>query len=162
MKREVSVSYLRLADFLSQRGDFPEALKNYYGSLFVFEELAKEDPANAEWQRELAVGHVKVGDARIAQKDFAGALKSYRDALAVAEALAKQDPANANQELISFSLGRVAQALLAMPQPDRAEAQRLIDRGLAILAELEKKTPLSPSQTETRGWLEGLRKRAKG
>ena len=162
VQREVSVSYLRLADFLSEQGDLPEALKNYYGSLGVFEELAKEDPANAEWQRELAVGHVKVGDARIAQKDFAGALKSYRDALAVAEALAKQDPANADQELISLSLGRVAQASLAMPQPDRPEAQRLIDRGLAILVDLEKKNPLSPSQKENRTWLQGLRKKAKG
>jgi tetratricopeptide (TPR) repeat protein len=155
--------YASLGDALMVQRDFRGALQNYRDGVAIAQKLAKQDPFNADWQRDLSASYLRVGDALSAQGDLSGALQSYRDALAINEKLTKQEPSNAGWQLETCALlGRVAQTILAMPKPDRAEAQRLIDQGLAIMAALDKKHPLSSSQKETRTWLEDMRKKAKG
>ena len=43
------------------RGNLPEALKSFQGSLDIADRLAKLDPHNAGWQHSLSVSHEKVG-----------------------------------------------------------------------------------------------------
>ena len=159
----LATTYACIGDVLDAQGDHAGALQNYRAALAINQKLAKQDLSNTAWQREVALGHLRVGDLLTGQGDVPGALRTYRESLAISERLARQDPSNADWQLETCALlGRVAQTILAMPKPDRAEAQRLIDEGLAIIAALEKKNPLSPAQKEYRTWLEDMRKKAKG
>jgi hypothetical protein len=95
------------------------------------------------------------------QGDLAGALAEYRASLTITERLAAQDSANAQwQTDLARSCDRVAEALLALPEGDRAEARRLVARGLERMEALAQAHPPTPYEQQMRARLEALREQA--
>jgi eukaryotic-like serine/threonine-protein kinase len=121
---------------------------------------AQGDPAQlglASVERNISVSHIKIGDVLCNQGDLAGALAEYRAGLAIAERLATQDPANAQwQTDLAEACEDVAGVLLALPEGDRAEARRLVARGLERMEALAQVYPLTPYEQQVRAWLEAL------
>ena len=160
-QRNVSVSHEKVGEVLYAQGDLAGALAEYRASLAIRERLTAQDPANAGWQRDLSVSHEKIGDVLRDQSDLAGALAEYRASLTIRERLTAQDPANAQwQTDLARSCGTVAEALLALPEGDRAEARRLVARGLERMESLAQAYPPTPYQQQVRAWLEALREQA--
>ncbi len=54
-QRDLSVSFEKIGDVQSAKGDLDGALKAYQDSLAIAEKLAAQDPGNAGWQRDLSV-----------------------------------------------------------------------------------------------------------
>ena len=95
------------------------------------------------------------------QGDLTAALAEYRASLAIAEHLAAQDPANAQwQTDLAEACEDVAGVLLALPEEDRAEARRLVARGLERMETLAEAHPPTPYEQRVRAGLEALRKQA--
>lgn len=104
------------------------------------------------------MSHEQIGDALLAQGDVPAALATLRAGLAVRESLAHQYPTNAGWQLdLAWSCGSVANALLRLPDDDRAEEARgLIARGRATIEALARAHPLTPHEKEACDWLERL------
>jgi tetratricopeptide (TPR) repeat protein len=106
----------------------------------VAERLARQDPANADWQRDLSISHERIGAIRQAQGDMAGARESYEAYQAMAERLARQDPTNADwQRNLSIShekIGDIRQA-----QGDLAGALESYEADMAIAERLARQDP---------------------
>ena len=85
-ERDLSVSYIKIADVLVEQGKLPEALANYNASLVIAERLAKADTSNAGLQRDLALSHGRVAIVQAQQaggeKDALGAFKKGREIIA--------------------------------------------------------------------------------
>jgi tetratricopeptide (TPR) repeat protein len=146
---------------LLAQGDLPRALDASWASLDIRKRLAQADPSNTTAQHNVSVSHERVGDVLHNQGDLAGALAEYRASLTIAERLAAQDLANAQwQTDLARSCGRVAEALLALPEGDRAEARRLVARGLERMEALAQAHPPTPYEQQVRAWLEVLREQA--
>jgi predicted negative regulator of RcsB-dependent stress response len=160
-QRNVSVFHNKIGDVLLAQGDLAGALAEFRDSLAIAERLTAQDPANAGWQRDLSVAHIKIGDVLRDQGDLTGALTEYRDSLAIRERLARQDPANAQwQTDLAEACEDVASVLLALPEGDRAEARRLVARGLERMEALAQAHPPTPYQQQVRASLEALREQA--
>jgi len=125
-------------DVLRAQGDHDGALKSYRESLAIFAKMAKQDPANTDWQHYLAGSYNKVGDAlRARWSGLPAALQSYRDALTISEKLAKQNPANADwQRELSLCYLRIGD--VTSLQGDLKEAVSNYGDGLAILTKLPR------------------------
>ncbi len=61
-QRDLAISYNKLGDLSSTRGDLGEAERLMGESLKIFERLAKTDPTNSQWQRDLAISYNKLRD----------------------------------------------------------------------------------------------------
>ena len=93
-QRDLSVSFNKIGDVQSARGNLDAALRAYQDSLAIPEKLAAQDPGNTEWQRDLSVSFERIGDVQRARGNLDAALKAYQDSLAIREKLAAQDPSN--------------------------------------------------------------------
>ncbi len=60
-QRDLCVSYSKLGNLSSARGNLEEAARLYGESLKVADRLAQADPSNSEWQRDLSVSYSKLG-----------------------------------------------------------------------------------------------------
>ena len=108
------------------RGDAKSAwLAAYQRALEFDEQLAGDDPHNAQAQRDLSVALLKVGDAHYRAGVFVSALAAYKRAHDICEKLAKDDPWNAQaQSDLAFACDSIADAHL-----------RLGDNKLALAAQ---------------------------
>jgi tetratricopeptide (TPR) repeat protein len=159
--RHIAMSQDLLGNVLSDQGDLPRALDAYRAGLDIQKRLAQADPSNTTVQRNVSVFHSKVGDVLRDQGDLAGALAEYRASLAIRERLARQNPANAQwQTDLAEACEDVAGVLLALPEGDRAEARRLVARGLERMEALAQAHPPTPYEQQVRARLEALREQA--
>jgi len=124
----------------SDKGDLAGAQASFRHALAIAEELARQDPSDANWRRDLIVSCFRLGEVQSAQGDLAGALASFRQALAIAEALARQDPGIAqwHRDLgdCYAGLGEVQRV-----QGDLAGALASFRQALAIAEELARQDP---------------------
>ncbi|MGH8573557.1 MAG: hypothetical protein ACREX8_13435 [Gammaproteobacteria bacterium] len=120
--RFIAMSQELLGGVVLAQGDFPHANRQAPGRV---------QPGQCRLAARPLRSHNKVGEVLYAQGDPAGALAEYRAGLAIRERLAAQGLANAQwQTDLAISCGRIAEALLALPEGDRTEARRLLARGL--------------------------------
>jgi serine/threonine protein kinase len=162
VRRDLSVSYMKLGDMALQAGDAAAALASYRKVLGASETLSKADPTNFEARRALALAHHKVGNGLSATGDVTGSLEHHRSALTLREAVLKERPADvrAGRE-VSISYGRISRLLrdrgdltgaletahqgmtlseqLAAAQPDNAEARRDVGIGYQDLGLIQIK-----------------------
>jgi tetratricopeptide (TPR) repeat protein len=89
------VSWDRIGDLRLRLGDGDGARQAFEASLAIRQDLARRDPANAEWQRDLSVSWDRIGDLRLGLGDGDGARQAFEASLAIAQDLARRDPANA-------------------------------------------------------------------
>ena len=66
-QRDLSVSFNKIGEVQSAKGDLDGALKAYQEDLAIAQKLAAQDPGNAGWQRDLIVSNVKLGEIAEAQ-----------------------------------------------------------------------------------------------
>jgi tetratricopeptide (TPR) repeat protein/MinD-like ATPase involved in chromosome partitioning or flagellar assembly len=119
------------------RGDLTAALQSYQDGLAIANQLAKSDPANAEWQRDLSVAYEKIGDAQVARGDLQAALKSYQENLELVDKLKRSGPSNAVwQRDLAIALNKVGD--VQWVQGDLAAALKSYSDGLAIADRLAK------------------------
>jgi len=142
--RDVSVSLIKVGDFLSRRGqagDGEKALENYQRGLEVCERLLKQNPQSAEAARDVSVSLNKVGDflsLRGQAGDGEKALENYQRSLEVCERLLEQNPQSAEAARdVSVSLERVGDSLLRRCQAGDGEKalelqQRAVEIGMAL------------------------------
>ncbi len=91
-QRDLCVSYSKLGDLSSARGNLDEAARLYGESLKVADRLAQADPSNSEWQRDLSVSYSKLGDLSRARGNLEEAARLYSESLKVRDRLAHADP----------------------------------------------------------------------
>jgi tetratricopeptide (TPR) repeat protein len=84
-----------VGDVLQAQGQLAAAQAAYAEYVAISQQLAEQDPGNADWQRDLAVAHSRVGDVLQAQGQLAAAQAAYAEDLAISRRLAEQDPGNA-------------------------------------------------------------------
>ncbi len=147
--RDVSVSLIKLGDFLAQRGqpgDTQQALRDYTRALELDETLQKQNPDSAQAARDVSVSLGRLGKflaERGQPGDAAQALRHFTRNLELAEALQKQNPDSAQAARdVSVSLGRLGDFLAKRGQPGDAEqALRHYTRSLEICEALQKQNP---------------------
>jgi tetratricopeptide (TPR) repeat protein len=124
-------------DPLNRDNDF--ALRFYHRKRESLLELAKVDPANADFQRELSASHRSIGDVLRDQGKLPEALESYRTALAITGPLAKTEPNNLDRQHDLWALYNKLGTLLILSHS--AEAVQCLRDGLAIAEGLAEKDP---------------------
>jgi len=93
-RREAAVDNRSLALVLIRNGNLKEAQKRGDRSAQLFEQLAKEDPANMEAQDALADSYYSQGYLLAKANDQVNALKYYRLAIAVYSSAMAKNPGN--------------------------------------------------------------------
>ena len=61
-KRDLAISYYKVADVLAALDNTNESLENSIKALAAFESFAAADPTNAKARRELSVSYNRTGD----------------------------------------------------------------------------------------------------
>ncbi len=129
-----------MANCFISLGDLKAAAKSCNEAVEACEKLARQDPANAEWQRDLSVSYNKLGDVQRDQGDLDGALASYRQSLTIFEKLARQDPGNAQwQRDLSVSYNKLGDV-----QRDQGDLDGALDayrQSLTIREKLARQDP---------------------
>jgi hypothetical protein len=77
-QRDLSLSYLKLADVAMATGDLAAARAAYQASLDIVARLAAADPADAWRQRDLSVSHERFGGLGVAGYVFRGLGAGHR------------------------------------------------------------------------------------
>lgn len=147
--RDVSVSLVKLADFLALRGapgDAEKALDCHRRSLEVRERLLQANANSAQAARDVSVSLDRLGDF-LAQRrqpgDVAAAQAHYQRGLELRERLLKDTPDSARAARdVSVSLNKLANLLAASDNPaDHLTARRLYERSLELSERLLKANP---------------------
>jgi len=142
--RDVSVSLIKLADFLASRGqagDAEQALGYYERSLAVSEQLRAANPPSAQAARDVSVSLDRLADF-LARRGQAGdaeqALGYYERSLAVSEQLQAANPQSAQAARdVSISLERLAAMAAKTPGAEAAKRalayqQRALGLGVGL------------------------------
>ncbi|MCB1157808.1 MAG: tetratricopeptide repeat protein [Leptospiraceae bacterium] len=82
-KRDISVSYNRLADVYVSRGETDKALKHFTESLLIAEQLSNSEPNNTQYKRDIVHSLIKKGNILIFKGDVGKAKSSYEKALSL-------------------------------------------------------------------------------
>ncbi len=98
------VSYDVLGAELLAQGNLDEAKAQCLNGLAVIQKLAKQDPANTDWQYNLSDSHTGLGDVYRAQKDFDNALAEYQSALDISQKLTERDSTNSDWQHAGWRL----------------------------------------------------------
>jgi len=142
---------------LEKMGNLAGRLSVLRAALSARQRAAKEQPENVTHQSHLSIAHNRVGDALRKQGDVRAASAAFRDGMAVRELLAKRDPGNREwQRELAAACHRTATTLIELSEVDRAEAQRLIERGGSIMEALGKVRTLTLDEREVLEKLEKL------
>jgi Flp pilus assembly protein TadD len=80
---------------LVAQGQVGEALRSYTASRTIRDRLARQDPANAQWQRDLAVSYMKLGTVEKQKDNTTAAVDFFTQARAISARLVEHDPTNA-------------------------------------------------------------------
>ena len=139
-QRDLAVSYTKLGDLESARGNGEKAKKFFEDALAILKALAKE-LNRADFQRDLAVSYTKLGDLERAHGNAEKAKKFFEDALAIRKAVAAKKPNKVDFQsdlFISYhKLGDLERAL-----GNVEKAKKYFEDALAIAAALAAKAPL--------------------
>lgn len=107
------------------------------------------------WQREAAEAHCFIAVTLFAQKELEEARDEFRRCHAAITRFAQDDPTNPEMQVTAASVcAQLALANVALNEG--GEASEVVQQGLAILGELEKRGPLPSAGTETLKLLEKL------
>jgi tetratricopeptide (TPR) repeat protein len=155
-RRDLSVSHNLVGNILARRGDLDGALTYYRASLALREQLAAQDSSSATAQRDLSLSHGNVANLLAVQGDLDGALISHRIALAIMERLVAQDPSSATAQTSLVNSCWNLAITVGETITGRAEARRLLDRGLALLRPLQAADRLTHQQLR---WIPRFEKR---
>ncbi len=140
LKRDVSVSHMKVGSVLQAQNDIPGALVEYRSALAIREVLVSSYPNIVDLQWDLSSSHHRIGLALAEQGDLAGALHEHKNALSILERLAASDPNNRDwQYEVSVSHGMIGVTLQA--QGDSAGSVEEQRTGLAILNQLAASDP---------------------
>jgi serine/threonine protein kinase len=110
--RELSLSYIKMGDMMSQTGASNAALEHYGRALAIAETTRSAEPGNAAALRNLAFSHHKVGNALMATGDLTAALEHHTSALGLRTTLAASAPSDARaRREVSISQERMSKLL---------------------------------------------------
>jgi tetratricopeptide (TPR) repeat protein len=124
----------------ADRGDLTGAVASYWKALGIVENLARQEPGNADRQSDLSISYDRLGSAQRLQGESAGALISYRKALGIAENLARHEPGNTQ---LQHGLGSIYENLgdVQSDQGDVAGALISYRKALGIAENLARQEP---------------------
>jgi tetratricopeptide (TPR) repeat protein len=94
-QRDLSITYVKLADILAAQQKYDDALAAYQMSLTVAQGLPVSGEGNVEWQRDRYVTQERIGDVLVAQGKFDDALAVFQQSLMLRRKLTAVDPGNA-------------------------------------------------------------------
>ncbi len=121
-QRDLSVSFNKIGDVQSAKGDLDGALKAYQDSLAIRRSSPRRTPATPSWQRDLSVSFEQ--DRRRAGRagrSRGRAARPTRQGRAIREKLAAQDPGNAEwQRDLSVSFNKIGDVQSAKGDLDGA------------------------------------------
>ncbi len=136
-QRDLSVSHDRVGEMLERKGDLDGALASYREGLKIAQTLAREHRDRADLMWDLSSSHDRIGDVLSAKGRTTEALASYHRALELAEAAVEGSQSSLSwQRELAASYHKVG-ALEAQTGND-AEAIELLERGRAIIAQLDR------------------------
>ncbi|WP_283133634.1 tetratricopeptide repeat protein [Rhizohabitans arisaemae] len=134
-RRDLAVSYGRLADLAAAQGQAQVAERLYRDSLSVVERLVAGEPGNTTYQRDLAVSYERLGDLARVQGQVQVAERLYRDSLHIRERLVAGEPGNTTyQRDLVLSYNRLGD--LARVQGQVQVAERLYRDSLSVVERL--------------------------
>src|SRR4029079_5807656 len=116
----VGVSYLRFGEPRRAAGYFQDALK-------IREELAAQDPRNAQFRLDAARAHVAVAEVRFRARDWPAARDHVAQAVTIEEQMHREQPRDRrNQFELANALGNLG--VFALRSMDLAGAERDLSR----------------------------------
>src|SRR6185436_7196717 len=93
-RRDLAVSYEKIADINMMSGDLTSALTHYRKSLEIFDALSAADRNNALASRSVSISYEHMGDVSLRMGDASEASNMYRKALEIRETLSTADPSS--------------------------------------------------------------------
>ena len=132
-RRDLSLSYGRIANIYKAQGRLEEALKLYRKDLAITEELV-QTRGTPEDRRDLSVSYERIAAIYKAQGKLEEALKLYQKDLAITEELVQTRGTPEDRRDLSVSYERIAAIYKA--QGKLEEALKLYQKDLAITEEL--------------------------
>jgi tetratricopeptide (TPR) repeat protein len=154
-QRDLAWTYKNIGETLQGKGEVANALDEFRKYSAGMDTVAGIDPANAVWQREAAEAHCFIAATLFAQNDLEEARSEYRKCHASMTKFALGDPTNAEMQVLAASVcAQLALANVALNE--KGEASEVVQQGIAILADLEKRGSLPPSGIETLKLLDEL------
>ena len=140
VRRNLSVSYDKLAGVAEERGEWSEAEKLYRKAQAITVAMAKASQENGDFRPDLSIHYERLAGCAEKCGSWPEAEKLYRKALIIREALAKASPENVDfRQGLSISYERLAG--VADQRGDWPEAERLCRKALAIAEALAKASP---------------------
>lgn len=135
---DLSVSHERIGDLLDKRGDLVGAQRHFRESLDLTKALVKQQPENRMWTWDLSTSYERLADVLHAQGRRSEALRTYRLGLAIAERLVTASGLSETtyQRDLAVSYHKVGS--LEATQGNLAEARELLEKGRAIIAQLDR------------------------
>ena len=156
---EMAKSLYPMAERLEAQGQFDSALAALREATEAMRKLTSSDPGNFEWQRDLALSYQHTGMFLQMHGQPALALDEYQKHAETMAKVAARDPGNRVwQREAAEALSWVARAchdiviaqFVAGKKGDFGAARVAVERGLGVLATLEKSGPLPTDMTVLR------------
>jgi tetratricopeptide (TPR) repeat protein len=114
-----------LADILSKKGDYDQAMQNYMAFVDVYRQLSQNDTPNTSYANSLYFGLIKVGETAVLLKDRERGAEAFEEAIAGYEHLiAKQPDNNRWKEILGWGYDGRAELHRDAGEPDLAIAIR--------------------------------------
>ena len=157
-QRDLAFTYNNIGQVFQAQDDIAAALDQFRNYSEAMKNVVASDPANAIWQREAAYAHQLIAGALVKQKQFENALSEFRKYYGAVTRLATEDPTNADLQVVAAgACGQVAAVdMMLKDKGDHNEASHLVQQGLRILTEFDKRGTLPPQSVEIRKNLESL------
>ena len=157
-QRDLAFTYNNIGQVFQAQDDIAAALDQFRNYSEAMKNVVASDPSNAIWQREVADAHQLIAGALVKQKQFENALSEFRKYYAAVTRLATEDPTNADLQVVAAgACGQVAAVdMMLKDKGDHNEASHLVQQGLRILTEFDKRGALPPQSVEIRKNLEVL------
>jgi tetratricopeptide (TPR) repeat protein len=87
LRRNLSVSYIKIGDMYKLKKEFDNALSAYMNSVTISEKLLEEAPTDPERLRDLPMGYERLGDFYMERSNTPEALKWYERSFGITERL---------------------------------------------------------------------------
>lgn len=135
---DLSVSHERIGDLLDRRGDLVGAQHHFRESLDLTKALVKQQPENRMWAWDLSTSYERLADVLLAQGRRSDALRTYRLGLAIAERLVTASGLSETSYQRDLAVSYHKVGSLEATQGNHAEARELLEKGRAIIAQLDR------------------------
>lgn len=114
-----------LADILSKKGDYEQAMQNYMSFHDVYRQLSRNDPPNTSYANSLYFGLIKIGETAVLLDDRKRGAEAFEEAIAGYESLiAKQPDNNRWKEILGWAYDGRAEIHRDAGEHDKAVAMR--------------------------------------